>query len=308
MDGLVQTLSFSKKGPKLPKNWKQQKDKDGTITYINSVTKRVQSEVPLPLKPNWKEAVAESGAVYYYNKQTRESTFDRPQADPDDNEEAEESTREEEDGFVGRALSFMTGKDKKKGGDDMDRTSSSLKTKSFRPSKKKDAEPEKKPELKKQMTKPAVEQKTVFISCSMLIKEVKLCVGEEHQQELDTLYEKLTSQQIAAEQGVKQLMEMVGSTIVQQAGLSVMNSQKGLLPHGWLEYTDEASGRPYYYNVHTKITTWYKPQTGPMEMLKRATSSIHTATGGEERDKAEPGMVALDCHLETHVVAITGFL
>ena len=39
-----------------------------------------------------------------------------------------------------------------------------------------------------------------------------------------------------------------------QAGLSVMNAQKGVLPHGWLEYTDEASGRPYYYNVHTKVT------------------------------------------------------
>ena len=47
----------------------------------------------------------------------------------------------------------------------------------------------------------------------------------------------------------------VGSTIVQQAGLSVMNAQKGVLPHGWLEYSDEASGRPYYYNVHTKVTT-----------------------------------------------------
>ena len=34
---------------------------------------------------------------------------------------------------------------------------------------------------------------------------------------------------------------------------------------GWLEYTDEASGRPYYYNVHTKATTWYKP-TGAEEI------------------------------------------
>lgn len=53
-------------------------------------------------------------------------------------------------------------------------------------------------------------------------------------------------------------MELVGSTIVQQAGLSVMNAQKGVLPHGWLEYVDDASGRPYYYNVSNRgaAQTW----------------------------------------------------
>lgn len=52
---------------------------------------------------------------------------------------------------------------------------------------------------------------------SSLIKEVKLCVGEEHQKALDTLYEKLTSHQLPAEQAVKHLMQLVGSTVVQQA-------------------------------------------------------------------------------------------
>ena len=89
---------------------------------------------------------------------------------------------------------------------------------------------------------------------STLIKEVKLCVGPGHLPRSRAARSCCT-----AEMAVKQLMELVGSTIVQQAGLSVMNSQKGVLPHGWLEYTDEGSGRPYYYNVHTKVTTWYKP-------------------------------------------------
>lgn len=46
-----------------------------------------------------------------------------------------------------------------------------------------------------------------------------------------------------------------------QAGLSVMNLQKGTLPHGWLEYSDEVSGRPYYYNVHNKATPFRDPHT-----------------------------------------------
>ena len=144
-------------------------------------------------------------------------------------------------------------------------------------------------------------QKTVFISCSTLIKEVKLCVDASNHPKLDSLYAKLTNHEIPAEQAVssarpmllscssrimghgrrarqqlrhvshaaatctarpipcarrpdgttddpyarprstrwqvRMLMELVGSTVVQQAGLSVMNAQKGVLPHGWLEYT-----------------------------------------------------------------------
>ena len=120
-----------------------------------------------------------------------------------------------------------------------------------------------------------------------------------HLPALDALYEKLTSQQIPAEMAVKQLMELVGSTIVQQAGLSVMNSQKGVLPHGWLEYTDEGSGRPYYYNVHTKVTTWYKP-TGAVPPPP--------PTAGEEEGSGMGDVVNFNCSIECHNVAMTGFL
>ena len=136
-------------------------------------------------------------------------------------------------------------------------------------------------------------QKTVFISCSQLIKEVKLCVEHKFQAELDSLHVQLTSQQIPAEQAVKQLMELVGSTTVQQAGLSVMNTQKGTLPHGWLEYIDEASGRPYYFNVHTKVTSWYKPTGGPAP----PPSLMNTASEDH-----------IEFALDTHSVAMTGFL
>ena len=135
-----------------------------------------------------------------------------------------------------------------------------------------------------------------------------------------------------AEQAVRLLMEMVGSTIVQQAGLSVMNAQKGVLPHGWLEYTDEASnlprarlepssslpgsvsdprpclwavprrytdeasGRSYFYNVHTKVTTWYKP-TGAVPPPPPASTG-----SGEEM------MINMECTMESHNVAMSGFI
>ena len=95
---------------------------------------------------------------------------------------------------------------------------------------------------------------------------------------------------------VKDLMAMVGSTVVQQAGLSVMNVQKGVLPHGWLEYADEASGRPYFYNVHTKVTTWYKP-TGAVPP---------PPPKPEEEEEEEAHGVTLDCALDTHNIAMSG--
>ena len=184
-------------------------------------------------------------------------------------------------------------------------------------------------------------------------------------------------------QAVKQLMELVGSTTVQQAGLSVMNTQKGTLPHGWaaprrtvaaprrrappprhaparhaparhatprhatprhatprrrapprlppdpapraprrgrhaaacatprrhstrhappspprspwsrawrswLEYIDEASGRPYYFNVHTKVTTWYKPTGGPAPPPSLMNTASNDCMNIEVRPRLSP--------------------
>eukprot|EP00967_Tisochrysis_lutea_P125625 scaffold211383_cov37-Tisochrysis_lutea.AAC.2 len=50
----------------------------------------------------------------------------------------------------------------------------------------------------------------------------------------------------------RRLVQIAGSTIVQQAGLSVNNAQQGFLPHGWLEYVDDVTGREYFYNVRIR--------------------------------------------------------
>jgi len=296
----AKTKSGKDKAPALPKNWKKV-TKNGETYYLNSVTQQRSHEVPPELPKGWKEALhKESGRIYYYNKASKESTFEYPteacagtrDADDDDDEAPPPP-----ESFFGRTMSALRGKKKD---DDISRSASIAAKKSMRQGGKKAAAT---PATEKKDEAAGSTQKTVFISCSTLIREVKLCVGPEHQDELDVLYTKLTSHQIPAEKAVKQLMELVGSTIVQQAGLSVMNSQKGTLPHGWLEYTDEASGRPYYYNVHTKVTTWYKP-TGnvPPPPPPRNADNM-------EVDEEESAMgVNIECSMTSHNVAMTGFI
>lgn len=290
------SFSRGKKSPPLPKNWKMVKEKDGAfgkekVYYVNSVTGMKSHEPPPPLPKGWKEALhKDSGRVYYYNKETRETTFEFPgngaAGEDQDDDDDDVDIPDAPEGLIGRTISKFTGKKKK---DDGLERSATLSKRTETMKRGKAAEKAAAP-----AAAPAAAQKTVFISCSQLIKEVKLCVGPEQQGDLDSLYEKLTSQAIPAEQAVKNLMELVGSTIVQQAGLSVMNTQKGTLPHGWLEYTDEASGRPYYYNVHTKVTTWYKPTGGP---------APPPPPKSESND-----MMNIEFALETHSVAMTGFL
>jgi len=293
------------KGPKLPANWKKAKDKDGKVYYFNTVTQQRSHELPPALPAGWREALhKESGRVYYYHKETRQSTFEFPTApaggdDEDDDDDGEDPGPPERGSTMfGRTISKMTGRGGKKKEGDLARTGTMSRSATLS-AKKKDAA----------STGAAAKggdakgggggegQKTVFISCSTLIKEVKLCVDASHHEALDSLYAKLTAHEIPAEQAVRLLMEQVGSTVVQQAGLSVMNAQKGVLPHGWLEYTDEASGRPYYYNVHTKVTTWYKP-----------TGAVPPPPPESTREEGEESMVQVDCSMESHNVAMTGFI
>jgi hypothetical protein len=301
---------------KLPPNWKKAKDKDGSVYYFNSLTQQRSTTVPPFLPKGWREAVhKDSGRVYYYNKETRESTFEFPTEDKygaggDDDDDDDDEPAPAPEGFFGRTISKFTGRKK----DGIERTGTMSRSQTLTKKKKAaDADAAKKDGGSADGAAP----KTVFISCSTLIKEVKLCVGPDRQAALDDLYEKLTNHTVPANQAVRMLMEMVGSTVVQQAGLSVMNAQKGVLPHGWLEYTDEASGRPYFFNVHTKVTTWYKP-TGavppPPPHAQPGGGGGDGGGGGGGGDgggggaSGEEMMINFDCTLETHSVAMTGFI
>jgi len=278
--GRVGSFGRRKKNePTLPKHWKKVVDKAGAVSYENTKTHQRSLEVPPFLPAGWKEALhKESGRVYYYHKTTRMVQYDFPTGPSGGGEEEEDDDDDEPpapEGIMGRIASFARGGKSGKG---------PARGASFgRKKKPKDAGGD-------------GQQKTVFISCSALLREVKLCVGAEMQPKLDELLKRLSDRVTPAEQAVKELMDMVGSTLVQQAGLSVMNSLNGVLPHGWLEYMDDASGRPYYYNVHKQITTWEKPlgEAPPPPM--------------DDSMEDEEGFINLDCDVETHNVAMTGFI
>jgi len=103
---------------------------------------------------------------------------------------------------------------------------------------------------------------TVVVSCSALILESKKIVGEAAgvDEKLDQMYTSLKAREIPSQQALAQLIEVVGQTVVEQAGLVIASAQSGSLPDGWVEYFDTTSNRPYYYNVHSKVTTWIKPR------------------------------------------------
>jgi len=290
-------LSLFGGGPKksadgLPPNWKKAKDKDGKVYYFNSVTQVRQTTEPRALPKGWTEALhKESGRVYYVHKATRKTTFAFPQEAEGDKEEEEEK-KKDDDGLIGKTLSFATGGvlgGKKKKDDDLARTGTMTKKAGGGAAK----EGEKK-------------ETTVFISCTTLIKEVKLCVDASKHPPLDALLDNLVNHKIAAEEAVKHLQTLVGTTLVQQAGMSVKNAKTGVLPHGWLEYTDERSGRAYFYNVHTKTTTWYKPKKE--DVAEAAKASDLLAAKSPDRGSETEENVNLTVEVKTHTVAMTGFI
>lgn len=278
---LTSMLSFGLMGGKssgLPPNWKKVKDKEGKVAFVNTITQVQQYHFPRALPQGWTEALhKESGRPYYVHKASRKTQFSFPTED-----DAVSQVAEEDDGFINKTMSFMTGGAVGK-----------------KEKKKKEAEEPKK----------AGGTQKVYISCTALIKEMKLCVDEKQQAPLNKLLEDLLAHKVSAEQAVQKLQALVGTTLVQQAGMSVMNAKTGALPHGWLEYMDDASKRPYYYNVHTKVTSWYKPK--PTDVSEKAQAAAKkTAADNPLLDRSDrtEEEVQIDFKIDTHNIAYSAEL
>ncbi|KAJ0399342.1 hypothetical protein P43SY_001531 [Pythium insidiosum] len=46
----------------------------------------------------------------------------------------------------------------------------------------------------------------------------------------------------------------------------------------WVEYTDDASGKPYYYNALTKVTTWEQPEEYRMQQARAQVEKMQSST------------------------------
>jgi len=339
-DGIVRTMTFGFASVKtkvaLPPNWKKMTDDEGKSYYLNTVTKKIQEEPPKPLPEGWVEKVnADSGRPYYYNTATRKVTYEMPEeaADPADVSDAR-GANEDDGGLLAKTLSFVPFAGGKKapaggngggGGDDEGLLGKTL---SFVPGlggakKKPAAKPAATADRKKYRRNSALPKpQQVHISCRALIKELKLCVDKSQLAQLDELYEEVSSGRMKGLTAMPLLKDLVGSTLVQQASLVVANTRAGTLPHGWIEYVDDASKREYYYNVHTKVTTWYKPQmpavkedgpkrekTRPKEEAgAKAAESAPELDGSasflEDEDDDEEYAVDVDFTPESHHIAL----
>ena len=219
----------------LPPNWKRAKNKDGTIYYHNPVTKEQRSTEPRPLPRGWDERLhKDSGRVIYYHAQKRRTQFTFPTADDagSDDDEPVEIEAKRTTSMMGSLLKSFGGK--KKG---------SLTSRDSKTHDPKDlarlASSESAPVRTESHTaaeEGASRTKEIYISCSTLIREVKLCVSPESHpdskelcKQLDELYDALHTKEISSTTAVKHLTAMVGSTIVQQArGLTTASRPRAL--------------------------------------------------------------------------------
>ena len=304
------TTSFSRKQTQtLPKNWKIVHDKDNSTYYFNSVTHQRSKDPPRELPQGWTASLhKESGRVCYTNKTLRKTSFEFPELSlaeqATENDEKKRGSKTDEaatkEGFITRTISRFS----KPKNLDLKPVELTQRFNSF--SRKPRLKDEKSLQVTQRFNsfsrraRPGSEnakssdngqQRRIHISCSALIREIKLCVETGQQSILDSLLESLSAKEMTPQLAVKRLIELVGSVLVQQAGLSITNARKGILPHGWLEYADESSNRSYFYNVHTRETTWIRP---------KMPEKIQAAQPIEE---SSDNYVDIECD-----VAITGFI
>jgi hypothetical protein len=143
--------------------------------------------VPPELPTGWAEGIDKgTGRVCYTNKVLRKTLFEFPSESSNEGQQLE---AEDSNSLFGRTVSLFGGrKTTKKSDGDVARRQSSFRRKSTEAPKNEST---------------GQSQRTVFISCSALIRETKLCVGAEMQEPLDKLMATLAAREILAELAVK---------------------------------------------------------------------------------------------------------
>ena len=101
---------------------------------------------------------------------------------------------------------------------------------------------------------PCAERTTVTVSMSCVVREL-MCTAESSEvtSTLGCLLQQRTL--LSAKAMLEQCVEVVGREAVERAAL-VASRQS------WIEYKDDATGQPYYYNVALGESTWENPRLG----------------------------------------------
>ena len=137
----------------------------------------------------WVEGIdKESGRVCFTNKSLKKTVFELPTESSEQRQADGDDENANKDSLFGRTVSLFGGrKAAKKGEGEASDRQSSFRRRSI--------------DTKTETT--GQSQRTVFISCSALIRETKLCVGPEMQDALDRLLATLAAREVLAEVAVK---------------------------------------------------------------------------------------------------------
>lgn len=154
---------------------------------VLTILPRPPRQVPSELPTGWAEGIdKETGRVCYANKSLRKTVFELPS---ESSKEGQQQEGEDSNSLFGRTVSLFGGrKPVKKGDAEVSERQSSFRRKSTDVPKNEST---------------GQSQRTVFISCSALIRETKLCVGAEMQEPLEKLMATLAAREILAELAVK---------------------------------------------------------------------------------------------------------
>lgn len=245
--------------------------KTNESSWIKPVSSMTASEASAAKEADWTEVQDPStGKLYYFNKKTNETSWEKPasleqEATQETNETGKPAViHEEEEEQTGTETVQMTLKeatyDNEQVGDEVDAS-----------------------------TPPDTSSAPDVTSSVPVDTDAGTTTEATREAEVvDDIPEATTGKEVeAAEPSAENMVEQ------EEAGAPVKEIASDALPGGWVEASDPSSGKVYYYNSQTQITSWERPESveGASDP---ATAAAATNEQSEEKveESSDPEMLA----------------